>query len=125
MPIGLKQQCCGAAFAFAMLWLAAPGASAQGVVSANDYPTAARADYVLGCMNANGGTHEALDRCSCSIDIIATILPYKDYEEADTVLRMRNGVVGGYLGEQFRQTNTNAMVNALREAQAEAEVRCF
>src|SRR5262249_6196941 len=34
----------------------------------NDYPTAARADYLIGCMAANGNTREALLKCSCAID---------------------------------------------------------
>ena len=43
---------------------------------ANDYPTAARADYVFGCMQVNGQTRDALERCSCSIDVIASLLPF-------------------------------------------------
>lgn len=91
---------------------------------ASDYPTSARADYVLGCMAANGNTRPALDHCSCSIDIIASILPYDRYEEADTILSMRQGV-----GAQAREFNAakglNDIVADLRRAQAEAEVRCF
>jgi hypothetical protein len=90
----------------------------------NDYPTEARAEYVLGCMNVNGGTREALRRCSCSIDVIASILPYARYEQAEAVLSMRQGVAG-YLAQEFRVAPTNEMVRGLREAQAEAEVRCF
>jgi hypothetical protein len=90
----------------------------------DDYPTAARADYVLGCMNVNGGTREALRACSCSIDVIATILPYKDYEAADTILSMRL-LGGGYLASEFRTAGTNTILDRLHEAQAEAEVRCF
>jgi hypothetical protein len=90
----------------------------------DDYPTAARADYVLGCMAANGGTQDALQRCSCSVDIIASILPYKQYVEADTVLRMRQGV-GGYLANEFQTAPASDLVRQLRDAQAEAEVRCF
>jgi hypothetical protein len=41
----------------------------------NDYPTAARADYVLGCMAANNNTRQALLQCSCAIDVIAGLLP--------------------------------------------------
>jgi hypothetical protein len=92
--------------------------------SANDYPTSARADYVFACMSANGGTQEALRRCSCSIDVIASILPYDRYEAADTVLSMRRQT-SGYLAEAFRAPLTNAIVRELQEAQAEAEVRCF
>lgn len=92
--------------------------------STDDYPTAARADYVFACMAANGGTQQALQRCSCSVDVIASILPYADYEKADTVLRMRR-LGGGYLAESFRTREADGFVDQLREAQAEADVRCF
>ncbi len=107
------------------LLLARPAFAIPGDIGAlNDYPTAARTDYVLACMNVNGGTQDALRRCSCSIDVIASILPYQSYEEADTVLRMRN-LTGGYLAGEFRVERSNKLVEALRSAQAEAEVRCF
>jgi hypothetical protein len=90
----------------------------------NDYPTAARADYVFGCMKANGETRHALDQCACSIDVIATILPYERYVAAETVLSMAQ--VSGTLGNQFRSTESaKTAVDELRRAQAEAEVRCF
>lgn len=89
----------------------------------NDYPTAARADYVFACMNENGGSQQALDRCSCAIDVIATLLPYKDYEDADTVLRMQQST--GYLASEFRSDVAKNIVRQLQEAQAEATVRCF
>ena len=90
----------------------------------SDYPTAARSDYVFACMAAQGGTQQALQRCSCSIDIIGSILPYADYEKAETVLRMRR-LGGGYLAETFRSREADDFVSQLREAQAEADVRCF
>jgi hypothetical protein len=90
----------------------------------NDYPTTARVDYVFGCMKANGETQHSLEQCSCSIDIIASILPYDRYIAAETVLRMAQ--VPGNLGTQFRSTGiAKAAVEDLRRAQAEAEVRCF
>jgi len=52
----------------------------------NDYPTSARADYVFGCMKANGETQELLQKCSCSIDVIASIIPYDRYVAAETIL---------------------------------------
>ena len=42
---------------------------------ANDYPTSARAEYVFGCLKANGETRQAINQCSCSIDVIASLLP--------------------------------------------------
>ena len=92
--------------------------------AANDYPTAARADYVFACMAVNGGTQKALRQCACSIDVIASNLPFADYERADTVLRMRR-LGGGYLAQTFRTRETDDFVHQLREAQAEADVRCF
>ena len=90
----------------------------------NDYPTEARADYVFGCMSANGQTREVLTRCSCSIDVIATILPYEDYVSGETVLRMRQAQ-----GERMAIFRTaegaKSAVTELRRAQAEAEIRCF
>lgn len=88
------------------------------------YSTATRAEYVFACMATNGGTQEALGRCSCAIDVVASVLPYDKYEKAETVLRMRRSA-GGYLGQEFRSAATNAIVRDLEEAQAEAEVRCF
>ena len=90
----------------------------------NDYPTSARAEYVFGCLKANGETRQAIEQCSCSIDIIASIVPYERYVTAETVLSMSQ--VRGNLGGQFRNTEqATSALNDLRRAQAEAEVRCF
>ena len=100
--------------------MAAP-AHAQTV---NDYPTAARAEYVFGCMKANGETPQTIEQCSCSIDIIASLLPYDRYVTAETVLSMSQ--VRGNLGTQFRSSEqAKSALDDLRRAQAEAEVRCF
>ena len=91
---------------------------------ANDYPTAARAEYVYGCMKANGETRQAIEQCSCSIDVVASIVPFDRYVTAETVLSMSQ--VRGNLGSQFRTSEqATSAVNDLRRAQAEAEVRCF
>lgn len=111
---------------FAGLLLSLPaGALAQTVADQlNDYPTAARADYVFACMVTNGQTREMLDRCACSIDEIASILPYEQYLEAETVLSMRR--VGGERMSFFRSAvMAENIVADLRRAQAEAEIICF
>ncbi len=90
----------------------------------NPYPTVVIADYVFGCMASNGQTRQALERCSCSVDVIASIVPFADYEKAETVLSLRR-----LTGEKSALYKTAAQyknaVNILRRAQAEAEVRCF
>jgi hypothetical protein len=90
----------------------------------NDYPTSARADYVFGCMKVNGETRQALEQCSCSIDVIASLIPYDKYVEAETVASLNQAV--GQIGAMFRGTNESKNILAdLRRAQAEAEIRCF
>jgi hypothetical protein len=90
-----------------------------------DYPTEALADYVFGCMATNGETQEALRRCSCSIDAIAAKLPYDDYVQAETVIRLQQ-VQGGGREAMFRTAPwAQTMVDKLRAAQVEAELQCF
>lgn len=90
----------------------------------NDYPTNARADYVFGCMAANGQSRAVLERCSCSLDVLASILPYERYVAAETVLSMRQGVGRG--ATTFRAAKAyDDIVADLRRAQAEAEIRCY
>jgi hypothetical protein len=107
--------------------LLAISALAYGTATAaelNDYPTSARADYVFACMKTNSDTRAALDRCSCSIDVIASLLPYDRYVEAETVLSLSQ--VPGFFGAMFRSPPpAKQAVDAMRRAQAEAEVRCF
>lgn len=90
----------------------------------NDYPTTARADYVFGCMKANGETQEILQKCSCSIDVIASLIPYDSYVATETILSMSQ--VTGPVGSEFRSTErARQTLQEFRRAQAEAEVRCF
>ena len=90
----------------------------------SDYPTAARADYVIGCLAANGFKREYLDRCACGIDTIAEQMSYDDYEKADTILRMQQGGLGER-GAMFRDTPiAKEETEKLRQAQAEVNLRC-
>ena len=90
----------------------------------NGYPTDATADYVFGCMQANGNTPQSLERCACSFDVVASIVPYDQYVEASTFLSM--GQVSGEKGALFKgSVESNRVIGDLRRAQAEAEIRCF
>jgi hypothetical protein len=90
----------------------------------NEYPSNARADYVFACMKTNGETRQALEQCSCSIDVIASLLPYDDYVAGETVASMDQA--GGQIGGMFRNAAiARDDLARLRRAQAEAEVRCF
>jgi len=113
-----------AAALVALVLVAAPAAAQAPTDLPNDYPTITRADYVFGCMAANGETRTALERCSCSIDVIASVLPYERYVQAETILSV--GRVGGEKTSMFKVSPAmQKIVAELRRAQAEAEIRCF
>src|ERR1700760_2672889 len=91
----------------------------------NDYPTSARADYVIGCMAANGNTRQALLRCSCAIDTIASLMPFSHYEQAETALSLQaGGGVGGRVGLFRDPPQIKVVIEELHRAQAEANLRC-
>ncbi len=88
------------------------------------YPTSARADYVIGCMAANGFQRQLLDKCACGIDVIADRLSYEDYQNAETILSLQQAGVGPR-GGLFRDTPVaKDSLEKLRRAQAEANLRC-
>ncbi|PBC00751.1 hypothetical protein [Mesorhizobium sp. WSM3860] len=106
------------------LLLASTPASANPAGTAEDYPTATIVDYVLGCMQTNGQTRQALESCACSIDVIASILPYDHYERAETFKSM--SLTTGENAGLFRESApARAARTELKRAQAEADVRCF
>jgi len=107
--------------ALALLSIAPAKAAAP---TLNDYPTAARADYVFACMKVNGETRAALEQCSCSIDVIASLVPYDEYVAGETVASISQDI--GPVGRELNATTlARDQLATLRRAQAEAEVRCF
>lgn len=110
-----------AALALAGTLVAVP---AVGANPANDYPTAARAEYVFGCMATNGQTPEMLNKCSCSIDTIAEKIPYDQYERVETVMTMQQ--LPGERTAMFREAAwVRELLDRFQRAQAEANLRCF
>ncbi len=108
------------AIALLLLLASAPARAAD-----NEYPTSARADYVIACMAANANTREALFKCSCAIDTIAGLMPYSRYEQAETALSLQaGGGVGGRVGLFRDPPQLKAVIEELRRAQAEATLQC-
>ncbi len=92
--------------------------------AANDFPTRARAEYVFACMSSNGESEIILVQCSCAVDVIAELLKYDEYVDAETTLRMR--LLPGERMAIFRDVEwVRKSVEKLKAAQAEAEIRCF
>lgn len=91
---------------------------------ANDYPTEARAEYVVACLSHNAENGAALRQCACAIDKIASRLTYDEYVAAETVLRMRQ--LNGEKGSLFRESESfGKTIAMLNNAEAEAKKVCF
>jgi hypothetical protein len=77
----------------ALLPLLLPGAAA-----ANDFPTQARVEFVLGCMTEQGGqSYDNLYKCVCLVDAIAAEMSHEEFAQAQvfTQLRSTPGERGG------------------------------
>ena len=92
--------------------------------SVDEYPTAARVEYVLGCMAVNGQTPEMLRKCSCSIDFVASVIFYEKYVQIETILRMRQ--LHSERTAVFRESMwANSLIDELKSVEAEATLECF
>jgi hypothetical protein len=98
---------------------------AQAVSYLNEYPTQDRVEFVLQCIEKNGGLrYENLYGCNCSIDKIASQMSFKDYTEANTFTFLRS--TPGENGAVFRDPpKAKALRKKLKEAKAFAEKSCF
>lgn len=106
------------------LILAAISTMATAADDKNEFPTTALADYVLGCMAANGNTFQSLHQCSCSIDFIKERMTYTEYEQAQTVMQARRD--RGQRGIFYRDAKwAKKRVELLEKLQAESTLRCF
>ena len=108
---------------FAAATLALTCTASQAAEPVNDFPTAARADYVFACMQVNGQSRESLDKCSCSVDVIAGLIPYDEYEAVETILMVYKR--GGKAQQEMSNGDLQRRVKEMRRAQVEGELRCF
>jgi hypothetical protein len=89
----------------------------------NDFPTITRADYVFACMQVNGQSREALEKCSCSVDVIASLIPHDEYEAVETIMMVYKR--GGKAQQQMSNGDLQRRIQEMRRAQVEGELRCF
>jgi hypothetical protein len=103
---------------------AVPGAVlAQTAAGAKGYPTVDRVEYVLECMQRNGGKQEFLYKCACAIDQIAAKIGYDDFVAASTAARFQS--LGGDRGGLFRDPpETRASAKRYMQIQSDALKRC-
>ena len=93
---------------------------------ANDFPTQARVEFVLGCMDTRGGqSYNSLYPCVCVIDRIASRMPYREYTAAETLsfLYGTPGERGGFFRDAAPRSRKR--IKAFRALHEEAEAACF
>ena len=95
------------------------------VAHANDFPTQARVEYVMRCMDSHGGQkYEILYSCVCVIDKIADKFSYDEYVEGEvfTQLRKTPGERGGVFRDPDR---ASILVKKIIDVTGAAEKACL
>lgn len=107
------------------VWALVAGALLPGAGSANDFPTQARVEYVLRCMDQHGArVFETMYACVCSIDQIATRFSYDEYEAAELLAQLRR--TPGERGGVFRDPEgAEDLAEKYLEVTEAAEESCF
>jgi hypothetical protein len=91
--------------------------------TSNDFPTLARVEYVLRCMDYHGGqVYENMYSCVCSIDRIATEFSYDEFLKAEVLAQLRT--TPGERGGLFREGGRELVTRYLEVTEA-AEKSCF
>jgi hypothetical protein len=96
-----------------------------GVALANDFPTQARVEFVLGCMEEQGGqSYDTLYKCVCLVDAIAAEMSHDEFEQAQVFSQLRS--TAGERGGVFRDPDqAQALVAKLDAAIESGKAKCF
>jgi hypothetical protein len=93
---------------------------------ANDFPTQARVEFVIGCMEAHGGqSYDTLYPCICSIDKVATQVSFEEYAAVETLTYLWS--TPGERGGVFRDASPNSRkrIKHLAKVVGDAQDSCF
>jgi aminopeptidase-like protein len=96
-----------------------------GVARANDFPTQARVEFVLGCMNDQGGqNYDALYKCVCLVDAIAAEMSHDEFAEAQVFSQLRS--TPGERGGVFRDPDqARSLVAKLQAVIERGKAKCL
>jgi len=96
-----------------------------GVALANDFPTQARVEFVLGCMNEQGGqSYDTLYKCVCLVDAIAAAMSHDEFVEAQVFSQLRS--TAGERGGVFRDPDqARSLIEKLEAAIERGKAQCF
>lgn len=90
-----------------------------------DFPTLNRVEYVLGCMQEQGGqNYDTMYHCVCAVDQVDQKMTYAEYDQAQTFTQLYG--MGGERGAVFRDPPESARLrDLLKQAKAQAAKVCF
>jgi hypothetical protein len=90
-----------------------------------DFPTLNRVEYVMGCMQEQGGqNYDTMYHCVCAVDQIDQRMTYTEYDQAQTFTQLYG--MGGERGAVFRDPPESARLrDLLKQAKAAAAKVCF
>ena len=96
-----------------------------GATLANDFPTQTRVEFVLGCMNEQGGqSYDTLYKCVCLVDAIAAEMTHDEFAEAEVYSQLRS--TAGERGGVFRDpAQASSLVDKLEAVIERGKARCF
>ncbi|HWH42690.1 MAG TPA: hypothetical protein VNU21_22775 [Usitatibacter sp.] len=94
------------------------------LAAANDFPTQARAEYVLTCMRENDMRQDSLYKCSCAIDAIADKVSYEQWVDLSTVANATT--IAGERGGVVRDMKDGRkLIGTYKQIQEQARKGCF
>jgi hypothetical protein len=95
------------------------------VGAANDFPTQERVEFVLGCMNEQGGqSYDNLYKCVCVVDAIAADMSHEEFAQAQVFSQLRS--TPGERGGVFRDPDqARTLVDKLAAVLERARAQCF
>ena len=114
-----------------VLWLVAvvafgplcANADEGAITTPNNFPTLARVEFVLRCMDYHGGqVYENMYSCVCSVDRIATEFSYDEFVKAEVLAQLRT--TPGERGGLFREGGKELVAKYLEVTEA-VEKSCF
>ena len=96
-----------------------------GVTQANDFPTQVRVEFVLGCMQEQGGeSYDTLYKCVCLVDAIADEMSHDEFVEARVFSQLRS--TPGERGGVFRDPDqARALVAKLQAVTERGKAKCL
>lgn len=118
--------------ALALLWAACaaahaapPAARPPSAPTTNDFPTVDRVIYVQECMQAHPGPKfEMTNKCSCTLDKIATSMKFEEYVTMSTIVKAMS--IGGERGGAIRDVPSyEPQVKRYKDLVSKAEKACF